>query len=87
MNSERECYGKMFPSVVEMTLNKPMAGKVFGYEMYYSGQVAQMRRTTVNDDAWQECLKCSHLDACYRLSTGRMLMELAVKATPESLYG
>ena len=87
MNSERECYGKMFPSVVEMTLNEPIAGKVFGYEMYYSGQVAQMRRTTVNDDAWQECLKCSHLDGCYRFSTGRMLMDLAVKGTPESLYG
>lgn len=86
MNSERECYGRMFPSIVEMAHNRPIAGKVFGYEMDYRGQVAQRRATTVNYAAWQKCLNCSQLDACYRLSTGKMLMELAVKAVPESQY-
>ena len=86
MNSERECYGKMFPSVVAMAHNRPGAGKVFGYELYYSGQVAHRRETTVNHDAWQECLRCSFLDGCYRVSTGTLLMELAVKAEPQSQF-
>lgn len=86
MICERECYGKMFPSVVEMAHNRPIAGKVFGYEVYYSGQVAQTRGATVNHDAWQECLKCSYLDGCYRMSTGTMFMEFAVKTAPESQY-
>lgn len=86
MNSERECYGKMFPSVVEMAHNRPISGKVFGYEVYYGGQVVQRRGATVNHDAWQGCSKCSSLDGCYRVSTGIMLMELAVKAEPESQF-
>jgi hypothetical protein len=86
MNREPECYGKMFPSVVEMVHNRPIAGKVFGYEVDYAGQVAQKRVATVNREAWQKCLECCDMDGCYRLSTGTMLMELAVKTSPQSLY-
>jgi len=31
MNREQECYGKMFPSIVEMARNTLVTGKVFGY--------------------------------------------------------
>jgi hypothetical protein len=86
MNREEECYGKMFPSVVEMVHNRGVAGKVFGYELDYAGQVAQKRDTTVNREAWEKCLECSELDGCFRLSTGTMLMDLAVKTSPKSLY-
>jgi len=86
MNRESECYGKMFPSVVEMAHNRPVAGKVFGYEVDYPGQVAHKRETMVDRDAWQKCLECCDLNGCYRLSTGTMLMELAVKTTPQTLY-
>ena len=86
MSSEQECYGKMFPSVVEMVHDKPVAGEVFGYEVDYPGQVAHRRDTMVNRDAWRKCLECSEFDGCYRLSTATMLMELAVKTTPQTLY-
>ena len=87
MNSEPECYGRLFPSVVEMVHNRPLAGKVFGYEVDYSGQVAQKRDITVNQDAWRECLKCHHMDDCYRMSVGRMLMEFAARSAPDTQYG
>jgi hypothetical protein len=86
MNREPECYGKMFPSVVELAHNRLVAGKVFRYEVDYEGQVAQKRVATTNRDAWQKCLECRELDGCYRLSTGTMLMELAVKTSPQTLY-
>ncbi len=86
MNSERECYGKMFPSVIEVAHDTSTAGRVFGYEVYYSGQVAHSRVITVNQDAWRQCLKCSYLDGCYRMSVGTMLMEFAVKSAPDSQY-
>jgi hypothetical protein len=86
MNGEQECYGKMFPSVVEMAHNRGVAGKVFGYQLDCLGQVAQQRYTTIDRDAWQKCLECRELDACFRLSAGTMLMELAVKTSPKSLY-
>ncbi len=86
MNSERQCYGKMFPSIINMAHNQHITGKIFGYELYYSGQVVQKRSATVDHDAWQECVKCAYLDSCYRLSTGMMLIELALKAAPETQY-
>jgi hypothetical protein len=86
MNREPECHGKMFPSVVEMAHDRPVVGRVFGYEVDYEGQVAHKRTATLNHDAWQKCLECCDLDGCYRLSAGTMLMELAVKTLPKSLY-
>ena len=86
MNQREECYGKMFPSVVEMAHNRLVTGKVFGYEVDYPGQVAHKRDTMVDRDAWQKCLECPDLDGCYRLSAGTMLMELAVKMMPQTLY-
>ena len=86
MNRDQECYGKMFPPVVEMAHNRLVCGKVFGYQVDYPGQVAHKRDTTVDLDAWQKCLECRELDGCYRLSAGRMLMELAVKSMPQTLY-
>ena len=86
MTREQECYGKMFPSVVEMAHNRAVFGKVFGYQLDYSGQVAQKRDSTVDRVAWEKCLECRELEGCFRLSTGTMLMELAVKTSPKSLY-
>lgn len=86
MNSQPECYGRMFPSVVEMAHNRAVAGQVFGYRLDYSGLVAQSKDTTVDREAWQRCLGCHELDGCYRLSMGTMFMELAVKTSPNSLY-
>jgi hypothetical protein len=86
MNGEQECYGKMFPSVVEMAHNRPISGRIFGYQIDYAGQVADRRTATVDRDAWQKCLECPSLDSCYRLSEGTMIMDLAVKMSPQSLY-
>jgi hypothetical protein len=86
MNREQKCYGKMFPSVIEMAHSGAVTGKIFGYQLDYSGQVAQRRDATVDREAWQKCLECRDLDGCFRLSAGTMLMELAVKTSPKSLY-
>ncbi len=86
MNTQADCYGKMFPSVIEMAHNKPVAGRVFGYQVDYTGLVAHKRDAMVDRDAWQLCLKCPDFATCYQLSTATILMELAVKTTPQSLY-
>ena len=38
MNREQECYGKMFPSIVEMARNTLVTGKVLGYQVDYQGR-------------------------------------------------
>lgn len=86
MKQKQECYGKMFPSVLEMAHNRAVSGRVFGYQLDYSGQVAQKAESTIDREAWEKCLECHELDGCFQLSTGTMLMELAVKSSPKSLY-
>jgi hypothetical protein len=86
MKHEQECYGNMFPPVVEMAHAKPVIGKIFGYHLDYPGQVAHTRDAVINREAWEKCLECPELDGCFRLSEGTMLMELAVMTSPKSLY-
>jgi hypothetical protein len=85
MKNEADCYGKMFPSVLSVAHNRLVVGRVFGYQVDYPGQVAT-KTVTVNGEAWQHCLGCPDFDACYRLSAGTVLMQLAIRTLPDSLY-
>ncbi len=86
MSREQEGYGMMSLRWWEMAHTKVVAGRVFGYQLDYSGQVAQRRDATADRDAWEKCLDCPELDGCYRLSMGTMLMELVLKTSAISLY-
>jgi len=86
MKHEQECYGKMFPVVVEMAHDRAVSGKVFGYQLDYSGQVAQRRDAMVDHNAWEKCLGCRDLEGCFLLSAGTILMELALRTLPKSLF-
>lgn len=79
MKNVPECYGKMFPPVVSLTQNEPVAGKVFGYEVDRPGMAVTKRVVTTNPEAWQGCLECPDLDGCYRLSTSTVLMEIVMR--------
>jgi hypothetical protein len=79
MKSEPDCYGKMFPPLISLAHNEPVTGKVFGYQIDRPGMAVTKRFVTTNLDAWRHCLECADLDGCYRLSTGTVLMEIALK--------
>jgi len=79
MKNEPECCGKMFPSVISLAQNEPVAGKVFGYQVDRAGMAVTRRAITVDREAWRHCLECPDIDGCYRLSTGTVLMEIAVR--------
>ena len=79
MKNEPECYGKMFPSVISLAHDEPVAGKVFGYQIDRPGIAVTRRATTINREAWRHCLECPDFDGCYRLSAGTTLMEIAVR--------
>ena len=81
METKSECYGKNVPSGDQLdSQNEPVAGKVFGYQVDRPGMAATRRVVTTNREGWQDCLECPDFDGCYRLSTGTVLMEIAVKA-------
>jgi hypothetical protein len=86
MSSENACYGNMFPLLRGIVHNQPVYGQVFGYRVNYAGGVAQEREAMVNRTGWEKCLQCPQMEACYRLSTGNFLMELALRTVPQTLY-
>jgi len=86
MKSEPDCHRKMFPPLISLAHNETVAGKVLGYRIDRLGMAVTRRAFTTDGDAWRNCLECADLDGCYRLSTGTVLMEIAVKPllTPSS---
>ena len=72
------CYGRMYPPTLVKTPNKEVKGKVFGYRVDHTGVVESRRTVTTDPDAWRECTQCPDLDGCFRLSTGTVLMEIAL---------
>ena len=72
------CYGKMFPATLVKSANEDVRARVFGYRVEHTGMVETGRTVTTDRDAWEECSLCPSLDSCFRLSTGTLLMEIAV---------
>ncbi len=79
MATEPACYGQMLPPVVDLALNTPRKGTVFGYEITRSGLGDQERRVSVDRKAWTACRSCGAFDHCYQLSTATTLLEMAVR--------
>ena len=79
MRPHSACYGKMFPPTLVRTANKEVRAKVFGYRVDHTGVVERGRTVTTDLEAWEDCTVCPDLESCLRLSTGTLLMEIALK--------
>jgi hypothetical protein len=77
---EEDCYGKMFPPVIKRPNNVTTAGKVFSYYVRHPGLMATDRSVSVDQEAWRRCVRCEDCETCYRLSVGRLLLEIALSA-------
>ncbi len=75
---EKECYGKMFPTVIGRPDNVTVAGEVFSYHIRHPGLTVTDRSVSVNHEAWRPCIACAEYESCYRLSVGRLLLEIAL---------
>jgi len=69
----------MFPPLISLTHNQPVAGKVFGYQIDQPGIAVRRRVVTTNREAWEHCLACPEFHSCCCLSAGKALMEIALK--------
>ncbi len=78
-SSNPDCYGKMFPSVAAPPNDRTVLGKVFGFRLDVPGVAAPRHATVLDAEAWRECVACRNFDACYRLSLGALLMEMALQ--------
>ncbi len=77
--NHKECYGRMFPQTLHASNDKPLRGKVFGYELVSAGGVIRSnRRASADVPAWDECIECPEFDHCYKFSLGKFLLEAAI---------
>ena len=76
----KDCYGKMFPPVIKQPDNGTVAGKVLSYHVERLGVVATDHSVSVDEKAWRQCAMCEDHETCYRLSTSKLLLEIALTA-------
>lgn len=53
---EKECCGKMFPTVIGRSDNVTAAGEVFSYYIRHPGLMATDRSGSINHEAWRRCI-------------------------------
>jgi hypothetical protein len=75
----KDCYGAMFPPTLQVDADRPVRGKVFAYQLLTPGGIMRAdRRISADVEAWDECVTCDDFDHCYKLSLGRLLLEVAI---------
>ena len=72
---QKECYGKMFPDLLELRLNAENKGRVFGFIVKKFGLGVQERKMSVDKSAWEACKACPEYRTCYDLSFGQFMLE------------
>jgi hypothetical protein len=70
-----ECYGRMFPDMLQLTANRRSAGKVFSAEVKSFGIGVQGRDVSVDWEQWAKCKACPEYRTCYDMSLGRFVLE------------
>lgn len=79
MTEHKPCYGTMFPDLIAPVDTGMHSGEVFSFEIKNFGLTHGERRVDVAMDAWEECLRCSDFEDCYKLSTGKLMLQTAIR--------
>lgn len=74
MTDRRDCYGRMFPDLDRLEVNRPLAGKAFEVLVRSLGIGVASRRVTVRPDEWSECTACEGYRDCYDLSMAKLAL-------------
>lgn len=75
-----DCYGAMFPDILHLEQDRPVSGRVFSYELARAGSLFRSdRRVSVNQEQWDDCLRCPEFEHCYQLSMGRLTLQTAIQ--------
>jgi hypothetical protein len=80
--ARRPCYGDLFPDLSRIAFNRPCAGRAFAVEVNSYGVGVQSRGMTVDEQAWEECVRCPDYRPCYDLSTAKLVLGDALRSRP-----
>lgn len=79
MSDHKACYGKMFPDVIAPVEAGRHSGKVFSFLIENFGLTRGKRQVDFELDAWGECQSCPDFEHCYKLSAGKLMLQIAIR--------
>jgi hypothetical protein len=75
-----ECYGTLFPSLLDLQEDRPVSGTVFTVVLERAGGMWRSGRAVTADmERWTQCQQCSDFDGCYKFSMAKLAMESAIQ--------
>ncbi|MGE5610844.1 MAG: hypothetical protein ACM359_16455 [Bacillota bacterium] len=78
MANQPECYGRLFPDLTTMQLNRPCGGKAFTVLARSQGIGVQSADLDVGRKAWAACQECPSYRSCYDLSMATLTLRQAM---------
>ncbi|MBB02949.1 MAG: hypothetical protein CMJ47_09905 [Planctomyces sp.] len=79
MDRHRECYGGMFPDVLDLPSDQPVSGKVFTVLLDRAGGMMRSERHIEADQSeWDACRRCPEFNDCYQFSMAQLTLASAV---------
>ena len=75
-----ECYGTLFPSVLDLPEERPASGKVFTIVLERAGGMWRSSRSVTADmEQWDECQQCPEFEGCFKFSMAKLALESAIR--------
>jgi sulfatase maturation enzyme AslB (radical SAM superfamily) len=76
----KECYGKIYPDLQEVSFGQELAGKVFQFRIDTLGSGHRERKTEASLREWQDCQRCEDFRSCYDFSSAKLQLQTFVSA-------
>jgi hypothetical protein len=79
-NDLPECYGTLFPDVLNLPEDRSASGRVFTVLLQRAGGMWRCSRSVTADmEQWVRCKECPDFDGCYRFSMAKLTLESAIR--------
>jgi hypothetical protein len=79
MNTNRECFGSIFPDIEKLTINRENRGKVFSVKLVSLGVGINSREIHPDIEQWKVCRQCEEFDSCYSFSQAKLILFNSLK--------
>jgi len=79
MDTNKECFGSIFPDLEKLSINKEIQGKVFSVKLVSLGIGINSREIHPDIKQWNACRKCEIFDSCYSFSQAKLNLYISLK--------
>ena len=74
----KDCYGTIFPDMLQFRFGRELAGKVFKVKIDTLGAGHRDRHLDADLPQWQTCQQCEEFQGCYDLSKAKLAIQQVV---------